>query len=136
MLIIFPGHILFTRVYVLIIQQISKILIPIEHIILMKWFYCDACNYTFPFLFFPFFGGVGAEGARIRVGVKVFFFNCLLMFSFHLELFRTHWTCIDNNRFTITITYRLTRCLLRLTDGQTTGQSKSYYIPNSLSWGA
>lgn len=89
MLIIFPGHILFTHVYVLIIQLISRILIPIEHIILMKGFYRDACNYTFPFLFFPFFGGV--VGVRIRVGVKVFLFNCLLMFFFfHLELFSKH----------------------------------------------
>lgn len=92
MLIIFPGHILFTHVYVLIIQQISKILIPIEHIILMKGFYCDACNYTFPFLFFfsLFLEGVGVVG--VRVGVKVFLFNCLLVFSFHLELFRKHRT--------------------------------------------
>lgn len=64
MLMIFPGHILFTRVYVLITQLISRILIPIEHIILMKGFYCDACNYTFPFLFFfsLFWRGGGGGG--------------------------------------------------------------------------
>lgn len=36
----------------------------------MMGFFCDACNYTFPFLFFPFFWRGGGGGGEDQSGSK------------------------------------------------------------------